>query len=41
MSDSLLKQIAAIIAPHLRYKHKDSRSIEIAEEIIKEIDKKN
>jgi hypothetical protein len=41
MSDNILKQIAAIIAPHLRYKHKDSRSLEIAEKILKEINNKN
>jgi hypothetical protein len=41
MNDSLLKQIAAIIAPHLCYKRKDSKSLEIAEKILKEINSNN
>lgn len=41
MNDNLLKQIAKIIAPHLYYKSKNSKSLEIAEAILKEINKNN
>jgi hypothetical protein len=39
MTDSILSKIAKIIAPHLHSKHKDSKSLELAEEILKEIKK--
>lgn len=41
MTDNILKRVAKIIAPHLHSKHKDSKSLELAEEILKEINKQN
>jgi hypothetical protein len=39
MEPNLQSRIAKIIAPHLKTKHKDTVSLELANQIIEELDK--
>jgi len=39
MMDDILNRIAKIIAPHLHSKHKDTKSLELAQQILDEINK--
>lgn len=37
MEENLIKNVAAIIAPHLAKKHKDALSVEIAKKILETV----